>query len=122
MDYNVLFVGEVCSVLLYCSVWVEGFLEVEVWVFLSEYGILIGEGLVDYFGLLLLVVFWLEDYVVEDQSEMLEFLFVDYILLWCGMMLGKVEVYVYMLFWCIMVLLICDVIVVMWDEFQEEDE
>lgn len=77
---------------------------------------------VDYIGILLFVVFWLEDQFVEDESEVLEILFVDYLFFWCNIFFGKVEVYVVMLFWCILVLLMCDVIGVMWDEFQEEDE
>lgn len=78
--------------------------------------------LVDYIGILLFVVFWLEDQLMEDESEVLEILFSEYLLFWCGVFFGKVEVYVIMFFWCIMVLLICDVISVMWDELEEDFE
>lgn len=88
-DYNALFVGEACSVPPYRSAWVEGSSEAEVWAFLSEHGIPTGEGPADHLGSLLLAASWLEDHAAEDQSETLELLFADYILPWCGTMLGK---------------------------------
>ncbi len=47
------------------------------------------EGPADHLGSLLLAASWLEDHAAEDQSETLELLFADYILPWCGTMLGK---------------------------------
>lgn len=65
---------------------------------------------------------WLEDHAAEDQSETLELLFADYILPWCGTMLGKVEAHAHTPFWRTMAPLTRDAIAAMWDELQEEDE
>ena len=64
----------------------------------------------------------LEDHAAEDQSETLELLFADYILPWCGTMLGKVEAHAHTPFWRTMAPLTRDAIAAMWDELQEEDE
>ena len=100
-DYNALFVGEACSVPPYRSAWVEGSSEAEVRAFLSEHGIPTGEGPADHLGSLLLA---------------------DYILPWCGTMLGKVEAHAHTPFWRTMAPLTRDAIAAMWDELQEEDE
>ena len=71
---------------------------------------------------LLLAASWLEDHAAEDQSETLELLFADYILPWCGTMLGKVEAHAHTPFWRTMAPLTRDAIAAMWDELQEEDE
>lgn len=94
----------------------------EVRAFLSEHGIPIGEGPADHLGSLLLAASWLEDHAAEDQSETLELLFADYILPWCGTMLGKVEAHAHTPFWRTMAPLTRDAIAAMWDELQEEDE
>ncbi|WP_200530867.1 molecular chaperone [Klebsiella pneumoniae] len=121
-DYNALFVGEAYSVPPYRSAWVEGSSEAEVRAFLSEHGIPTGEGPADHLGSLLLAASWLEDHAAEDQSETLELLFADYILPWCGTMLGKVEAHAHTPFWRTMAPLTRDAIAAMWDELQEEDE
>ena len=121
-DYNALFVGEACSVPPYRSAWVEGSSEAEVRAFLSNHGIPTGEGPADHLGSLLLAASWLEDHATEAQSETLELLFADYILPWCGTMLGKVEAHAHTPFWRTMAPLTRDAIAAMWDELQEEDE
>ncbi len=75
----------------YRSAWVEGSSEAEVRAFMSEHEYPDREGPADHLGSLLLAASWLEDHATEDQSETLELLFADYILPWCGTMLGKVE-------------------------------
>lgn len=80
------------------------------------------EGPADHLGSLLLAASWLEDHAAEDQSETLELLFADYILPWCGTMLGKVEAHAHTPFWRTMAPLTRDAIAAMWDELQEEDE
>lgn len=120
-DYNALFVGEACSVPPYRSAWVEGSSEAEVRAFLSEHGIPTGEGR----RIISARCCWpprLEDHAAEDQSETLELLFADYILPWCGTMLGKVEAHAHTPFWRTMAPLTRDAIAAMWDELQEEDE
>ncbi len=121
-DYNALFVGEACSVPPYRSAWVEGSSEAEVWAFLSEHGIPTGKVR----RIISARCCWppprLEDHAAEDQSETLELLFADYILPWCGTMLGKVEAHAHTPFWRTMAPLTRDAIAAMWDELQEEDE
>ena len=90
--------------------------------FVGEHGIPTGEGPADHLGSLLLAASWLEDHAAEDQSETLELLFADYILPWCGTMLGKVEAHAHTPFWRTMAPLTRDAIAAMWDELQEEDE
>ena len=80
------------------------------------------EGPADHLGSLLLAASRLEDHAAEDQSETLELLFADYILPWCGTMLGKVEAHAHTPFWRTMAPLTRDAIAAMWDELQEEDE
>ena len=93
--------------------------EAEVRAFLSEHGIPTGEGPADHLGSLLLAASWLEDHAAEDQSETLELLFADYILPWCGTMLGKVEAHAHTPFWRTMAPLTRDAIAAM-DETSEE--
>ncbi|WP_174510088.1 TorD/DmsD family molecular chaperone [Klebsiella oxytoca] len=121
-DYNALFVGDECSVPPYRSAWVEGASEAEVRGFLSAHGIPTGEGKADHIGSLLLAASWLEDHATEDESEVLETLFADYILPWCGTFLGKVEAHAETPFWRIMALLTREAISAMWDELEEETE
>ncbi|URL77269.1 molecular chaperone [Klebsiella pneumoniae] len=94
--------------------------EAEVRAFLSEHGIPTGEGPADHLGSLLLAASWLEDHAAEDQSETLELLFADYILPWCGTMLGKVEAHAHTPFWRTMAPLTRDAIAAMWDELQKK--
>jgi TorA maturation chaperone TorD len=48
---------------------------------------------------LLLAASWLEDHAPEDESDVLETLFAEYILPWCGEFLGKVEAHATTPFW-----------------------
>ena len=97
-EYNALFVGEECSVAPYRSAWV------------------------DHLGSLLLAASWLEDHAAEDESEVLETLFAEYILPWCGAFLGKVEAHATTPFWRTMAPLTREALSAMWDELQEENE
>lgn len=121
-DYNALFVGSECSVAPYRSAWVEGATEAEVRGFLSSHNIPVGEGAADHFGSLLLAASWLEDHPVEGESEVLETLFAEYILPWCGAFLGKVEAHATSPFWRTMAPLTREALSAMWDELEEENE
>ncbi len=120
-DYNALFVGEACSVPPYRSAWVEGSSEAEVRAFLSEHGIPTGRsggssrlaaaGRLPAGGSC-------RRRPERDAGA----LFADYILPWCGTMLGKVEAHAHTPFWRTMAPLTRDAIAAMWDELQEEDE
>ncbi|BFO34020.1 TorD/DmsD family molecular chaperone [Klebsiella pasteurii] len=121
-EYNVLFVGEECRVAPYRSAWVDGATEAEVRGFLAAHGVPTGEGAADHFGSLLLAASWLEDHAAEDESEVLETLFAEYILPWCGEFLGKVEAHATTPFWRTMAPLTREAVSAMWDELQEENE
>ena len=121
-DYNALFVGDECRVPPYRSAWGEGASEADVRSFLSGHGVPIGEGKADHIGSLLLAASWLEDHATEDESEVLETLFADYILPWCGTFLGKVEAHAQTPFWRTMAVLTREAISAMWDELEEETE
>ncbi|MBZ7720984.1 molecular chaperone [Klebsiella oxytoca] len=121
-DYNALFVGEECSVAPFRRAWVEGATEAEVRAFLSAHGVPTGEGAADHLGSLLLAASWLEDHAAEDESEVLETLFAEYILPWCDAFLGKVEAHATTPFWRTMAPLTREALSAMWDELQEEGE
>ncbi len=121
-DYNALFVGEECAVPPYRSAWVEGATEAEVRDFLSAHGVPAGEGAADHFGSLLLAASWLEDHVPQDETEVLETLFAEYLLPWCGAFLGKVEAHATTPFWRTMATLTRKALSAMWDELQEDNE
>lgn len=121
-EYNVLFVGEECRVAPYRSAWVDGATEAEVRGFLTAHGVPTGEGAADHFGSLLLAASWLEDHAAEEESEVLETLFAEYILPWCGEFLGKVEAHATTPFWRTMAPLTREAVSAMWDELQEENE
>lgn len=121
-EYNALFVGQECSVAPYRSAWVEGATEAEVRFFFSTHGIPVGEGMADHLGSLLLAASWLEDHPTEDENDVLETLFAEYILPWCGAFLGKVEAHATTPFWRTMAPLTREALSAMWDELQEENE
>ncbi|QXC98750.1 TorD/DmsD family molecular chaperone [Klebsiella sp. PL-2018] len=121
-EYNALFVGEECRVAPYRSAWVEGATEADVRTFLSAHGVPTGEGAADHLGSLLLAASWLEDHAPEDERDVLETLFAEYILPWCGEFLGKVEAHATTPFWRAMAPLTREALSAMWDELQEENE
>lgn len=88
-EYNVLFVGEECRVAPYRSAWVDGATEAEVRGF-TAHGVPMGRA-ADHFGSLLLAASRLEDHAAEDESEVLETLFAEYILPWCGEFWAKLK-------------------------------
>ncbi|MEN0615127.1 molecular chaperone [Klebsiella indica] len=119
-EYNALFVGKECSVAPYRSAWVDGATEAEVRGFFTAHGIPTGEGMADHLGSLLLAASWLEDHATEDEDEVLETLFAEYILPWCGSFLGKVEAHAVTPFWRTMAPLTREALSAMWDELQEQ--
>ncbi|NHB96665.1 TorD/DmsD family molecular chaperone [Photorhabdus stackebrandtii] len=89
-DYTALFCGDDASVPA-CRSDYTGESENDIRQFLTERGMPLSHGPVDQFGSLLLASSWLEDQAAEDEVQGQIMLFDEYLLPWCGQLLGKVE-------------------------------
>lgn len=121
-DFNALFVGSECSVSPLRSSYVEGATESEVRSFLQQRGMPLGEAPADHFGSLLLAASWLEDQSQEDEAQAQITLFDDYLLPWCGRLLGKVEAHATSGFYRTLAAITRDALQAMRDELAEYEE
>lgn len=90
-DYMALFEGDDCRVSPYASHWPQGAEESAIRQFLQTRGMSLAETPADHIGQILLAASWLEDHAETDESQAQIQLFDDFLLPWCGGMLGKQE-------------------------------